>query len=98
MTEKQSTVYSDKMLPEVTEVVLLITDRFIFLSIFCQEATSLLDSDLIGTKQETSKMNVSLETGNNLLARLNKEQIEAVTQEFGPRLLLPARAAAKRLY
>lgn len=40
-------------------------------------------------------MNVSLGTGNNLLARLNKEQIEAVTQDFGPSLIIAGAGSGK---
>jgi DNA helicase-2/ATP-dependent DNA helicase PcrA len=40
-------------------------------------------------------MNQSLETGKNLLARLNKEQIEAVTQGFGPSLIIAGAGSGK---
>jgi len=40
-------------------------------------------------------MNQSLETGKNLLARLNKEQIEAVTQGSGPSLIIAGAGSGK---
>ncbi len=40
-------------------------------------------------------MNSSLETGKNLLARLNKEQAEAVTQGFGPSLIIAGAGSGK---
>ena len=40
-------------------------------------------------------MNQSLETAKNLLARLNKEQIEAVTQGFGPSLIIAGAGSGK---
>ncbi len=40
-------------------------------------------------------MNQSLETSKNLLARLNKEQTEAVTQGFGPSLIIAGAGSGK---
>jgi len=40
-------------------------------------------------------MTISLEAGKNLLARLNKEQIAAVTQGFGPSLIIAGAGSGK---